>query len=118
MYVEYIRAASKTGFVFFLLATILQQAATVVGNLVLRSWGEHNQQAGNNSNMGKYMLVYGLSSFSSVLFSGAASILLLVLCSLRSAKQLHDTVSDPMSSHSLILMVAWYRCWILWSMLL
>ncbi|KAF9048225.1 multidrug resistance-associated ABC transporter [Hymenopellis radicata] len=96
VYSEYVKAASKTGFLLYLLAIVLQQAASVLSNLVLRSWGEHNSQMGDNSNMWRYMLVYGLSSLSSILFSGMAAILIWVLCSIRSAKQLHDSMLESL----------------------
>ncbi len=103
VYSEYVKAASKTGFLLYLLAIVLQQAASVLSNLVLRSWGEHNSQMGDNSNMWRYMLVYGLSSLSSILFSGMAAILIWVLCSIRSAKQLHDSVGIYLFIRKLIL---------------
>lgn len=93
VYLQYIKAASKIGFSTFLLVTILQQVASVVANLVLRSWGEHNQDVGDNSGMFKYLLGYGLSSLSAILLGGAAAILLWVFCSVRSARHLHDSVS-------------------------
>jgi hypothetical protein len=93
VYKQYIAAASKTGFFFFLSATILQQAATVFANFTLRSWGEHNREMGDNSGMLKYLIVYGLFSFSSTIMGGVSAILMWVLCALRSARRLHDGVS-------------------------
>ncbi|SJL03580.1 related to YCF1-Vacuolar ABC transporter responsible for vacuolar sequestration of glutathione-S-conjugates [Armillaria ostoyae] len=96
VYSEYIRAASKTGFSLFLAAIIAQQASSVLGNLVLRSWGEHNREMGSNAGMLKYLIIYGAVSLSSILLGGAAAILMWVLCSLRSAKRLHDAMLESL----------------------
>ena len=92
VYLKYIQAASVPGFVIFLLATILQQATSILGNVVLKAWGEHNRETGSNSDMGKYLLAYGLSSLSSTLLGAASAILMWVLIGLRSARSLHDGV--------------------------
>lgn len=39
VYIQYIQAASTTGFALFLLATVTQQASSILGNIVLRAWG-------------------------------------------------------------------------------
>ncbi|KAK0238750.1 P-loop containing nucleoside triphosphate hydrolase protein [Armillaria nabsnona] len=96
VYSEYIRAASKTGFSLFLAAIVAQQASSVLGNLVLRSWGEHNREMGSNAGMLKYLIIYGAVSLSSILLGGAAAILMWVLCSLRSAKRLHDAMLESL----------------------
>ncbi|KAK0497158.1 P-loop containing nucleoside triphosphate hydrolase protein [Armillaria luteobubalina] len=88
VYAEYIRAASKTGFSLFLAAIVAQQASSVLGNLVLRSWGEHNREMGSNAGMLKYLIIYGAVSLSSILLGGAAAILI--------AKRLHDAMLESL----------------------
>lgn len=73
-------------------ATIAQQAMTLFGNLALRSWGEHNQETGDNSGMFKYLMVYGLFSLSATLLGGISNVIMWILCSLRSSKRLHDSM--------------------------
>jgi ATP-binding cassette subfamily C (CFTR/MRP) protein 1 len=92
VYKQYIYAASKTGFILYLLTIIGQQATSVLGTLTLRYWGEHNQERGNNSSMFKYLLVYGLFSLSSSILGVVAAIIMWVYCALRSARYLHDSV--------------------------
>ena len=92
VYMQYIYAASKIGFTLYLFATASQQAASVLASLTLRYWGEHNQQLGNNSGMFQYLLIYGLFSFSSSILGATSAIILWVYCTVRSAKQLHDSV--------------------------
>ncbi|KAF9525987.1 multidrug resistance-associated ABC transporter [Crepidotus variabilis] len=92
VYKHYIQAASKTGFALFLLATVAQQAVSVLATITLRYWGEHNQKTGSNSGMFRYLLFYGLFSLSSSLLGAASAILMWVYCALRSARQLHDSM--------------------------
>ncbi|TFK51703.1 multidrug resistance-associated ABC transporter [Heliocybe sulcata] len=92
VYLQYISAASKTGFIFFVVASVGQQTLNVAANLTLRAWGEHNQQSGKNSGISVYLLYYGLFSLLSVVAGGTAAILMWVLCSLRSARKLHDSM--------------------------
>ncbi|KII85750.1 hypothetical protein PLICRDRAFT_144304 [Plicaturopsis crispa FD-325 SS-3] len=92
VYYQYLEAASKSGFALFLVATVLQQTMSVLASVTLRAWGEHNQQTGDNTGMFKYLLGYGLFSLSSVLLGGVAALLIWVLCSLRSARKLHDSM--------------------------
>lgn len=96
VYVKYIQAASTSGFILFLLATITQQGTSILGNIVLKSWGEHNRQTGSNSGMAEYLIAYGLSSLASCLLGGIAAIIMWVLISLRSARHLHDSVSPTL----------------------
>ena len=97
VYKQYIYAASKVGFILFLLTVSAQQATSVLGTLTLRYWGEHNQEIGNNSNKFKYLLVYGLFSLSSSILGGVAAIIIWVFCALRSARHLHDSVRRHIS---------------------
>ncbi|KAI0352362.1 metal resistance protein YCF1 [Trametes cingulata] len=92
VYLRYVEAASKAGFGAFIVATILQQIASLLGNNTLRAWGEHNREAGDNAGAGVYLLGYGLFSLSSTLMGTAAAILIWVLCSIRSARRLHDAM--------------------------
>ncbi len=72
VYKEYIKAASVTGFTFFLLSIVAQQATSVLATFTLRYWGEHNREQGNNSGMLGYLLVYGLFSLSSTLLGSVS----------------------------------------------
>ncbi|KAH9852113.1 metal resistance protein YCF1 [Lenzites betulinus] len=94
VYLRYLEAASRMGFGAFLVAMILSQIAALLGNSTLRAWGEHNREAGDNAGAGVYLLGYGLFSLSSTLLGTMAAILIWVLCSVRSARRLHDAMLD------------------------
>ena len=94
VYRQYVLAASRLGFAFFLFATVAQQAASVMATFTLRYWGEHNRETGDNSGRFKYLLVYGLFSLSSSILGALSAITLWVYCALQSSKHLHDSVSS------------------------
>ncbi|KAH7888221.1 P-loop containing nucleoside triphosphate hydrolase protein, partial [Phlebopus sp. FC_14] len=95
VYSQYLKAASKEGFFFFVLFTILQQVVSVMANVMLRLWGEHNRTSGYNDGLSdKYLLGYGVFNLANIVCSGAAALLIWVFCSLRSSKYLHDSMLD------------------------
>ena len=98
VYVRYVEAASRAGFVGFVVATVLAQVVALLGNNALRAWGNHNSEVGGNEGAGVYLLGYGMSSLASTLLWLVGSILIWVFCSVRSSQKLHDSVggSDGM----------------------
>lgn len=92
VYWRYIGASSRTGFGMFLLALTFSQVFSVLGNFALRSWSEDNRASEENNGISRYLAVYGIFSLSSVVFSAIGSTVLMLLCSLRSSKNLHDSV--------------------------
>lgn len=90
VYGEYIKAASRAGFATFLITSILMQACVLASNLTLRAWGEHNADAGANSRVGRYLAMYGSFSAASAVCGMVSSIVIWVLCAMRSARHLHD----------------------------
>ncbi|KAG0695817.1 P-loop containing nucleoside triphosphate hydrolase protein, partial [Suillus ampliporus] len=92
VYSQYLHAVSKKGFLFFILAMVLQQAMSVVSTFMLKTWGEHNRETGVNAGLAdKYFLGYGLFNLASIFSAACAALLILVFCSLRSSKHLHDS---------------------------
>lgn len=93
VYKEYIEAASKTGFVAFVIVLLVQQVVSLMGTNTLRAWGEHNLGEGDNSGAGKYLLGYGLLSLVSTILGAVGPVIMWVHCSIRSSRVLHDNVS-------------------------
>jgi ATP-binding cassette subfamily C (CFTR/MRP) protein 1 len=98
VYWRYIEAASKTGFAFFVLMVTLQQALQIFSTFALKHWSEGNREHGDNKSAMKFLWLYGILSLSSTMSSSIGSILMLVLCSLRSSKHLHDSVRVTISA--------------------
>jgi ATP-binding cassette, subfamily C (CFTR/MRP), member 1 len=93
VYLQYLKAASRVGFSAFLFTSLLQQAVSVLANITLRNLGEHNRESGDNSGMFNYLLGYGLFSLASIILGGISAVLLWVLCTIKSSRYLHDSVS-------------------------
>ncbi|KAH0839445.1 P-loop containing nucleoside triphosphate hydrolase protein [Lanmaoa asiatica] len=95
VYLQYLGAASKAGFYFFILVTVLAQLVSIVSTLMLRLWSEQNRESGENAGLrDPYLLGYGFFNLMQILLAGAAGLLIFVLCSLRSSKYLHDSMLD------------------------
>ncbi|KAG8218162.1 P-loop containing nucleoside triphosphate hydrolase protein [Butyriboletus roseoflavus] len=95
VYFQYLRAVSKTGFCFFVLAAVLAQVASVMSTIMLRLWSERNREAGENVGLGDpYLLGYGFFNLMSIMFAAISGLLIFVLCSLRSSKYLHDSMLE------------------------
>ncbi|KAF8844780.1 P-loop containing nucleoside triphosphate hydrolase protein [Paxillus ammoniavirescens] len=95
VYYQYLRAASKTGFFFFVLVTVVQQVVSVLATLMLRVWGERNREARGNAGLrDPYLLGYGFFNLMTIVLGAAAALLIWVFCSLRSSKYLHDSMLD------------------------
>ncbi|KAI0725334.1 metal resistance protein YCF1 [Fomitopsis betulina] len=92
VYFRYIEAASKTGFLLFVVCVVLSQVTSVLSNNTLRAWGEHNLSSGSNKDAFWYLLMYGLYSLASTLLGMVAAILLWVFCAVRSSRTLHDSM--------------------------
>ncbi|KAG2035311.1 P-loop containing nucleoside triphosphate hydrolase protein [Suillus americanus] len=93
VYSQYLHAASTKGFLFFVLATVLQQAVSVVSTVMLKLWGEHNREMGANAGLtDKYFLGYGFFILVAIFLNTCAALLIWVFCSLRSSKHLHDSM--------------------------
>ncbi|KAH9000229.1 P-loop containing nucleoside triphosphate hydrolase protein [Lactarius akahatsu] len=92
VYWRYIGAASKTGFALFVIVMAMQQTVLVLGTFSLKHWSEGNRESGENRSAVKYLWAYGLLSLSSSILNCTASILILVFCSLKSSKHLHDAM--------------------------
>ncbi|KAF8271622.1 metal resistance protein YCF1 [Lactarius quietus] len=92
VYWRYLGAASKTGFTLFLIVMALQQTLLVLGTFALKHWSEGNRESGENKSAVKYLWGYGLLSLSATMLNCLAAILILVFCSLKSSKHLHDAM--------------------------
>ena len=110
VYWRYLEAASKTGFAFFVLMVSLQQALQILSTFALKHWSEGNRENGENKSAMKFLWIYGILSLSSTMSSSIGSLLMLVLCSLRSSKHLHDSVRVSTCLRPIVSDSTLYRC--------
>jgi ABC-type multidrug transport system fused ATPase/permease subunit len=71
---------------------LIDSLSLLGANYVLKSWAQHNQEAGRNAETGKYLTLYGLAIAVSGLLSFFSALILWVWCGIRSAQYLHDRV--------------------------
>ncbi|WWD18144.1 hypothetical protein CI109_102593 [Kwoniella shandongensis] len=90
VYKEYINAASKTGFAIFLLAMMAAQGLGITSNFVLRSWAGKNTEAGGNTKVSTYLLIYGITGLSGSLLNVLSFATLRLVCALKASRHLHD----------------------------
>ena len=76
----------------FLCRSLVGLLRLLGANYILKSWAQHNQEAGRNAETGKYLTLYGLAIAASTLLSFFAAVILWVWCVVRSARYLHDKV--------------------------
>ncbi|CAE7095301.1 unnamed protein product [Rhizoctonia solani] len=92
IYKRYFEASSAPGVFAYVLCMVAQQGCAILSNVALKMWGNHNQEAGDNSGLGYFLIMYGTLALASALFSFAASVLQWVFCAIRSARSLHDAM--------------------------
>ncbi|KAK8865675.1 hypothetical protein IAR55_000820 [Kwoniella newhampshirensis] len=90
VYKQYINASSKIGCAIFLIAMASGQGLSILSNFVLRSWAGQNSEAGGNTKVSTYLLIYGLTGFSGSLLNVISFATLRLVCALKASKHLHD----------------------------
>jgi len=69
VYRQYIFAASKVGVALFLLFISLGQGSSILASYVLRLWARKNSETGETSQIGLYLVAYGIIGISSSVLS-------------------------------------------------
>ncbi|KAF8751844.1 ABC transporter transmembrane region [Rhizoctonia solani] len=107
VYKRYFEASSKLGVLAYILCMVAQQGCSIRTlilhhprmlliydfsvNVALKMWGNHNQDAGGNSSVGYFLVLYGSRSRIRT-FLVVASVLQWVFCAIKSARSLHDAM--------------------------
>ncbi|CAE6455011.1 unnamed protein product [Rhizoctonia solani] len=92
VYKHYFEASGVLSVVAYILCMIAQQGCSILSNIILKMWGNHNQEAGDESSVGYFLILYGSLALASALFSFVASVLQWVFCAIKSARSLHDAM--------------------------
>ncbi|TIC23626.1 hypothetical protein E3Q12_01940 [Wallemia mellicola] len=88
--VDYIESSSFWGVMAFLVCACLIQVFSVAGSIVLRSWGEANNNG--EAHDFKYLLEYFTCGILSSIFMFITAYLLWAVCSIKTSKHLHDNM--------------------------
>lgn len=90
VYKEYAKASNSLGVIVYLLLAWFSMGISVAGNVWLKRWSEVNTGAGSNPHVGLYLGVYLALGITSSLMIVIQTIVLMIYCSIRSAKILHE----------------------------
>ena len=94
VYIAYIKACGVTGVVLFFIFMILTRVFDLAENFWLKHWSESNQNNGSNDNFWMFVGVYASIGILSAAFNNIRSIIMLLYCSIRGSKKLHDNMAN------------------------
>ncbi|KAI7871902.1 multi drug resistance-associated protein MRP [Spinellus fusiger] len=102
VYLQYAKSSSIFSVALVLIFQVLHQMLQVSTSLWVKYWSGQNQETGANNDIWFYLSIYALIGCSAAIFSMTQSILLWVLCAIRSARILHSemlnsVMHSPMS---------------------
>lgn len=94
VYKTYIKACSPIGVATYMIMAIAAQASQVSMTYWLKYWADSNTQSDSNDNLWYFVGIYFAIGMSYILFSLISTSTLWVLCSVRSAKRMHDGMAE------------------------
>ncbi|SCU78688.1 LAME_0A05358g1_1 [Lachancea meyersii CBS 8951] len=102
VYMAYLKACGIPGAIVFLIFLASSRALLVGENFWLKHWSEDNQKKGENVRIGFYVGIYILISLAAATLNNLKNIVLLLVCSIRASRILHDNMAravlrSPMS---------------------
>lgn len=93
VYLAYIKACGVLGVVLFFLFMILTRVFDLAENFWLKYWSESNEKNGSNERVWMFVGVYSLIGVASAAFNNLRSIMMLLYCSIRGSKKLHESMA-------------------------
>ncbi|CAI4047150.1 hypothetical protein SUVZ_12G0420 [Saccharomyces uvarum] len=93
VYLAYVKACGVLGVVLFFLFMILTRVFDLAENFWLKYWSESNERNGSNERVWMFVGVYSLLGVGSAAFNNLRSIIMLLYCSIRGSKKLHENMA-------------------------
>lgn len=93
VYLAYIKACGVLGVVLFFFFMILTRVFDLAENFWLKYWSESNEKNGSNERVWMFVGVYSLIGVASAAFNNLRSIMMLLYCSIRGSKKLHESMA-------------------------
>ncbi|SCV00594.1 LAMI_0G06084g1_1 [Lachancea mirantina] len=94
VYISYIKACGPIGVALFFAFLGLERFFEVSESFWLKHWSEKNEKTGYNKDVVFYVGIYALIAIASALFNVLRYIILLLYCSLRASRKLHDNMAQ------------------------
>jgi ATP-binding cassette subfamily C (CFTR/MRP) protein 1 len=83
VYGEYAKACNIHGVLFYMIALVISQLASVGGNLWLKKWSEINSEYGGNPQVGRYIGIYFAFGFGAAALVVFQNIILWIFCAIQ-----------------------------------
>lgn len=90
VYFAYARACGLTGVAMFFIFLILSRLLELAETFWLKYWSEYNEKHKENAYAMKFVAIYALIGILSAAFNNLRNVILLISCSIRAARKLHD----------------------------
>ncbi|KAF9874044.1 ABC metal ion transporter [Colletotrichum karsti] len=94
VYLEYARNSNTIAVFIYLLTLVASQTANIGGSAWLKTWSEHNQEAGGNPDVGKYIGIYFAFGIGSSLLTVVQTLILWIFCSIEASRKLHESMAN------------------------
>lgn len=93
VYIAYARACGLGGVFLFAIFLLVSRVFDLAQGFWLKYWSESNEKSGNNGNVAMFVSMYALIGVGSAGFSILKTIILLIYCSIRASKNLHNDMA-------------------------
>ncbi|CEP63614.1 ATP-binding cassette bilirubin transporter BPT1 LALA0_S08e06656g [Lachancea lanzarotensis] len=94
VYRAYLKACGIPGAIIFFIFLCGSRALLTGENFWLKHWSEDNQKNGENVRIAHYVGIYVLISLGAAFFNNVKNIFLLLVCSMRASRILHDNMAS------------------------
>ncbi|KAG6000046.1 hypothetical protein E4U43_001725 [Claviceps pusilla] len=94
VYGEYAKENNLVAVAIYMVALLAAQSAGIGGSFWLKSWSEHNEDAGANDNVGKYIGIYFAFGIGSSLLTVVQTLILWIFCSIEASRKLHERMAN------------------------
>ncbi|SCU77718.1 LAFA_0A03048g1_1 [Lachancea sp. 'fantastica'] len=94
VYMAYLKACGIPGAIVFCVFLCGSRALVTGESFWLKHWSEENEKNGGNVRIGFYVGIYVLISMGSAFFNNVKNIFLLLVCSMRASRILHDDMAN------------------------
>lgn len=93
VYIAYAKACGLGGVLLFVIFLLVSRVFDLAQGFWLKYWSESNEKSGNNGNVSMFVSMYALIGIGSAAFSVSKTIILLIYCSIRASKNLHNNMA-------------------------
>ncbi|KAF7543595.1 hypothetical protein G7Z17_g10612 [Cylindrodendrum hubeiense] len=94
VYWEYAKENNIYAVGLYLFMLLAAQTTSIGGSVWLKEWAERNQEAGNNSHVGKYIGIYFAFGLGSSALTVIQTLILWIFCSIEASRKLHERMAN------------------------